>query len=1018
MPASWFDPGSLVWFIVSHLAMSGCTLGVLTLRRRFGVGSIWLWVGALTVLMYVSSGAGWYVMGPSVHTPAGSNYLIGSGLIAPALIMVMLLVHVHHGAGDARRVLAGVVASSFIYQLFQELAGIQGTLTFPVPSWRLVLASNVSFAAVLAIMTGTYYLLNRFKLPLPLRFGSTLLLGIAVDSAVFPMLGFGSFSSIPIGAPDFIFSKVIAAITLTLPVALYLQREVRFGRKMLLQDMGAMAIGGPGTDGPVPTFAVWRAMAETLGDGMTAMVDDRIIFANAAMARIAGYSRSEDMTGLAMASIVVAEDLPRLMSEQGGKVGSAGHRAFEWRLRQPNGQVRILATTATPAYMGSGRVTIAIHRDVTLDRETREQLEASNLAVHALMAGASTLVASLKPEEIIGLVSEQACRLVGAEFAVFLERIPGSDRLVCREVIGAAIGILANEEIARDDATHFGRLPKSGARHSIPVMADGVELGLLVVSLREDGRQFTWGELALLDALVSMGAAALRTSRLVRELTDAEQRYATLFDHVPAPVWLYDLDTLRIHSVNQAAIRRYGYDREEFLALTIPDLCSVGTRDAAAAGARRTGAFNVPSVLQRHRDKAGEEFDVLMNASVVEIGTAHWGLAACADLTLEQRNQERQQTSLRLESLGRLAGGIAHDFNNILTALRIDIDLLVADNRENPLLQGELVHVSGAVERAADLTRQILLFSRGEETKRHPLYLNDSVRGIERLLTRSLGKTVELVLSLSPDNPMIAADTAQLHFALVNLCLNSRDAMPRGGVLTVSTEQQQLEESTAQRLGISSRNVAVLTVTDTGEGMPSSVLSRALEPFYTTKRSDRGTGLGLSIVHGVVTAHDGVVELESEVGVGTRAVLYFPLLETGDVPRDRTVPSGLRGSETVLLVDDEAGVRRAGQKMLQRYGYRVILAEDGEDALRRLEEQIEDIDLVVTDMVMPRMDARGLVAVIRTRWPEMPVLLSTGYDDGRLTEGDIERFDRLVPKPYTMDELLGAIRETLDLVPQ
>ncbi|MEO8294210.1 MAG: PAS domain S-box protein [Gemmatimonadota bacterium] len=1016
MPASWLTPGSVLWFISSHLAISGCTLGILSLRRRFGVGSLWLWVGSLTILMWLSLGAGWHIRGPSLSAPGGADFFLASGLLAPALLLLMLLVHVNHSGGDARRILGGLIACNFLYQVFQQLAIVQGGSAIPAASIRLTFASSISFGLSLAVMTGTFSVLSRIRGPLAYRFGLTLLVGLATDTLAFPLLAFGNLTSLTTG-PEFVFSKILAVIILTIPAVFYLQRQDRLGRLFLLQDTGAMAIAGLGSDGPVPSFGVWRAMAETLGDGMTAMVDDHMIFANGAMARIAGYKRGEDMTGLPLSSFVVGEDLDRLREEFRSHESRGGSRTFEWHLRRHDGQVRTLATTATLAVLGSGRVSIAMHRDVTVERETRQQLEASSIAVHALMAGASSLVASLKPEEIIGLVCQQASRLVAAEFVVFFERVPATDRLTCRHVEGGSFGVLVGEEISRGESEDFGRLPRSGARHSLPVLADGHELGLLVVSLREEGRQFSWNELALLDALTAMGAAALRTSGLVHDLTDAEQRYSTLFDQVPAPVWLFDFDTLRFYAVNHAAIKRYGWTRDEFLEMSIPDLVSADTRERAIGGARRSQILASPSMLLRHHDKNGEEFDVLMNVSTVEIGNVRWGLAACVDLTLEQRNQERQQTSLRLESLGRLAGGIAHDFNNILTALQVDLDLLVTDHSNNVPLQNDLVHVRTAVKRAADLTRQILLFSRGEEAKRRPVHLNDSVREIERLLTRSLGETVELVIGLSPANPVISADNAQLHFALVNLCINSRDAMPRGGALKVSTEAVDLDISGADRLGIAAGPVALLTVHDTGEGMPPHVLARALEPFFTTKRSERGTGLGLSIVHGVLTAHDGAVEICSEVGTGTTVSLYFPRLTGAQIPAHVETPKNLRGSETVLLVDDESSIRRAGHRMLQRYGYRVIVAEDGEDALRRLEAEEGRIDLVVTDMVMPRMDARGLVGVMRSRWPSIPVVLSTGYDDGRLSEQEILNFDRLVPKPYTIEELLGAIRETLDGVP-
>lgn len=763
----------------------------------------------------------------------------------------------------------------------------------------------------------------------------------------------------------------------------------------------------------MPTFETWRAMAETLGDGMTASSETHLLFANAAMARIAGYRAAEDMAGLPFDQFVAEEDLERLLGNHRLRLeGARSATSYEWHLRRADGEVRVLATTATPARLGSGRVIIEIHRDVTVERETHQKLEASNLAVHALVSGASALVPSLNSEKIISSVAEQASRLVGAEFVVFLEKVPGVDRLVCRHIVGAPYGILLGEEVNHGEYGNIGYLPRSGARHFLPLLADGVELGLLLVGLREEGRQFSWDELGLLDALGAIGAAALRTSQLVHSLRDAEQRYATLFDQVPAPVWLYDLDTLHLYAANHAAIRRYGWTRDEFLNMSLGDLAPPAVRETLAAGARPATNALGPSLLTRQWEKGGSEFDVLMNVSTVEIGGVRWGLVACVDLTLDRKNQERQQTSQRLESLGRLAGGIAHDFNNILTALQVDLALLVGDYKDHEPLQRELVHILAAVERASDLTRQILLFSRGEEARRKPVHLNEAVRTIKRLLTRSLGETVGLKVDLDRSNPMVSADPVQLQLAIVNLCLNGRDAMPLGGTLRIATRRRSIDGDTAERLGIRTGSAAVLVVTDDGSGMPDKVLARALEPFFTTK-AERGTGLGLSIVHGVARAHDGAMEIDSAVGRGTSVTLYFPeLLETA-TPEGPAPKRDLHGAETVLLVDDEPSIRRAGSRMLERYGYRVILAEDGEDALRRLEAE-SDVNLVITDMVMPRLDARGLIEAIRKRWPDLPVLLSTGYDDNRLNPGISGQFNGIVAKPYTPDEILGAVRGVLD----
>ncbi|MGE3526657.1 MAG: PAS domain S-box protein, partial [Gemmatimonadales bacterium] len=1016
-----FNSESLVWFSLIHLTVAGATLGILSIRRRLGVGSLWLWVGALTTICWVSYGAEWRVNVPSITGgPGGVQRLfLGSGVIAPAILMLLLLIYLEHGARDARRLLAGIGFASILFQAAHELARFGGTTVIAAPGWQAVLASPVSLGLSLGVMAVLYQILTTRRpiFPHSLRFGLALLAGIAVDSFVFPFAAFGGLDLFRVmrSVPDFVFAKLLSSLLLTLPVGLYLTRQERLGRRLAARDMGTLAIAGLGNEGPVPDFEVWRSMADALGDGMTAVVDGHLVFANAAMAKIAGFPRAETMAALPLESLVHEEDLAGVLGlhrerQEGTQAAPA---SFEWRLRRPGGDVRILATTATPALLGSGRVVIGIHRDVTVERETRQQLESSNMAVHALMAGASALVPSLNPENIIASVSEQARRLVGAEYVVFLQKKPGADLLVCRHIEGPAYGILEGEEIRREDVDHFGRLPRSGARRALPLLADGQDLGLLVVSLREDGRDFSWEDLSLLDALGAIGAAALRTAQLILNLRDAERRYATLFDQVPAPVWLYDLETLRIHSANQAAVKRYGWNGGEFALMHLPELSPAQPdRESVEGGAHHSGAQVTAPFFIRHRDREGNEFDVLMTVSQVDIGTARWGLAASVDLTLERRNQERRQVSQRLESLGRLAGGIAHDFNNILTALQVDLDMLVRDYSADAGLHRELAQVRGAVERAADLTRQILLFSRGEEPKRRPVRLNETVRSIERLLMRSLGTTIRLETSFAPEDPTVSADVAQLQLSLVNLCLNARDAMPLGGTLQITTRRTEISAADAERLGMAPGPAAVLAVRDTGSGMRPDVLARAMEPFFTTKQPDRGTGLGLSIVHGVLRAHEGAVEIESTAGVGTTIVLHLPELVHAEPPEEKTAVQELNGAETILLVDDEPAIRRAGARMLERFGYQVILAEDGEDAILKL-ETAGAVDIVVTDMIMPRCDALGLVQVLHRRWPELPVVLSTGFHDGRLTEVEMNLFQAMVPKPYTPQELIAVVREVL-----
>ncbi len=987
-------------FVLLCLMVSGVVVGLMALRRRLGVAVLWLWVGALPTLMWVSSGRSWPLVGPS-----GERLFLGSGVIEPSLLLLLLLVYIEHGARDARRLLAGIIGIGLLFQVVNHLAAVGGTPLAAV-TWRTVIAGGAAQASALAVMSVFYQSVAnwRIRVPVPLNFCSAYLVGTAVDNVVFPLVSGSSFGILArINDPAFLSTKLLTVAVIGFPAALYLYRQMRLGRYLAVQQMSPLAIAGLGHEGPIPDLAVWRSVVETLGDGLTASVDGRIIFVNATMAKIAGWERPEDMFGRPFGDFVYEEDLPGLLEGQRQRQdGTQAASRFEWRLKHADGGLRTIETTATRAFLGGQHCTIAVSRDVTDERANRAALQRSNQAVRALVSAVSTLLVKAEPDTIISALSERAAQFVGARRVAFFQL--GDEGLVCRHVVGTPGALRVGLVVPLDAEDALIReLPLTEA---LPLRVEGETVGLLLVTL-DPAAPATPGQVELLETLGTLAAAAFRKAHLIGDLRDAETRYATLFDRVPTPVWFFNPVDRRIVSANQAALRRYGWSPEEFRGLTIDDLSAEGRHPGGEVGGP------TDSILARHRDRKGEEFDVLVAVASVDLKGLPWGVLASVDLTLERRNQERLQNSQRLEALGRLAGGIAHDFNNILTALQVDLETLEAMHQANPELLAELAHLKAASARAADLTRQVLLFSRGEGPKRRPVRLNETILEIDRLLRRSLGPTIKLETDLSPGDLHVSADPGQLQQVVVNLALNSREAMPRGGSLTVHTARRTLSADAAGRLGLPAGSFAALAVTDTGVGMPPEVRSRAMEPFFTTKRVGQGTGLGLSIVHGVVRSHEGGVDIESAPRRGTTVTVYLPEIAP-DVVQERSAPQAdMRGSETVLLVDDDVAVRRAGERMLQRFGYRVVTAEDGEAAIRCLETE-PGIDAVLTDMVMPRMDARDLIVVVRDRWPGLPVVLATGFDAGRLDMSGDDAFDAHVPKPYTAAEVLETLRAVLD----
>jgi PAS domain S-box-containing protein len=1007
----------LLWFVLLCLAVSVSVVGILAARRRWGVGVLWLWIGAATTLMWAGSGRSWPFLGPS-----GQPLTLGSGVIAPALLLLVLLVHLEHGARDARRLLLAVAATGIVFQLCNMLAGVGGAPLAPIIGWRHIAASAAAGFAALGAMAVVYRAAVRVgrrapaSLSVPVPFVLAMLAGTAADAVVFALVSSpGAAALARLGEPAFLLSKLLSAVVVSLPSTLYLLHQMRQGRKLAVEAAGPLAIAGLGDEGPLPDVAVWRSVAETLGDGLTAESRGRVLFANAAMARIAGVADANELRNLPFERFVAADEVElHKRAQYERELGGRGAAHFEWRLLRPDGSERIIASTATPARLGGVRVTVSLHRDVTDERATSRRLAATSEAIQGIVASAAELVTSLDPAAIVPALAERALRLADARTVSFYAR--GADGLFVRR---HAVGEAAEGPAGPVAGSVVRARAEARGERIVELTAGGRDFGVLVVAPQPGSPPFGRDRTVPLEALGAIGATALRTAALLRDLRLAERRWEALFDHVPAPVWLYDPDGLEILAVNEAAVRRYGWPREEQRAMRLDELAPSAERDAFVAGVLPLGdaGDSGPAHLARHRDREGAEFDVLVSGAAVEIEGRRLALAACVDLTLERRNQERIQTSQRLESLGRLAGGIAHDFNNILTAIQVDLTMIARQWAGDEALAAELGHLQSAAERAADLTRQVLLFSRGEEAKRRPVEIDDVVRHVERLLARSLGGTVELIVEHGAEPGLVSADSAQLQSVLLNLALNARDAMPRGGAVRVRTGRVSLDSEAAARLGVAAGPAVTLTVSDTGTGMAPEVLARAMEPFFTTKAPGQGTGLGLSIVHGVARAHQGAVEIASAPGAGTEVTLVLPaLVEPEDAAQPPTAAEP-GGRETILLVDDEPSVRRAGDRMLRYYGYRVILAEDGQDALERLEQlerEAQTVDLVLTDLVMPRMDARELIGVVRHRWPELPVLLSTGYDPGRLGPGGMDDFDGFIAKPYAPDELLGAVRAVLD----
>lgn len=389
------------------------------------------------------------------------------------------------------------------------------------------------------------------------------------------------------------------------------------------------------------------------------------------------------------------------------------------------------------------------------------------------------------------------------------------------------------------------------------------------------------------------------------------------------------------------------------------------------------------------------------------------------NVTERRRLEVQLRQAQKMEAIGRLAGGLAHDFNNIMTVIQAYAHFLRAKVRTDEPLREDIDEICKAAERAEHLTRQLLAFSRKSMVELRQLNLNHLVLDMKNMLGRILGEEVDLEVSDAPSLWPVRADLGQMEQVLTNLVVNARDAMPRGGKLTIETANVDIAgETDSARSDGSPGQYVVLRVTDTGEGMPPEVQERVFEPFFTTKKPGRGTGLGLATVYGIVKQAGGFITLDSEVGKGTRIQVHLPRLR-GPSARQSSSPSKppdalLGGGRVVLLVEDEPALRRAVCRMLEQLGFEVVEAGNGREALEKVRQATKPFDLILTDVVMPVMNGKELIDEVHAIHPKLPVVYMSGYTEDAIVEHGVLAPDTVfLAKPFSVDELVAKLRQVL-----
>jgi PAS domain S-box-containing protein len=503
---------------------------------------------------------------------------------------------------------------------------------------------------------------------------------------------------------------------------------------------------------------------------------------------------------------------------------------------------------------------------------------------------------------------------------------------------------------------------------------------------------------------------------------DSERTYRLLFQNNPLSMWVYDQQTLALLEVNDAAVAHYGYAREEFLSMTIGDLRPSEDLPALLASAGNTDVLH-HSGPWRHLKKDGSLIDVDITSHVIAFQDHRARLVIAEDVTERARLERLLRQSQKLESLGQLAGGVAHDFNNLLNVIRnygmfVERDLTAAAGGSERFRGSlaDLEQIREATERAARLTRQLLTFARQDVGRPEVIDVNDLVQGVQKLLGRTLGEHVLIGGSLASDVCPVKADRGQIEQVLVNLAVNARDAMPAGGTLTIDTDSILVDESfAATRPALRPGTYARIRVGDTGQGMERSVMEHVFEPFFTTKPPGQGTGLGLATVYGIVVQAGGTVHIYSEVGLGTTVSVLLP--DTSEALSDASTPTQaphVFAGGTVLVVEDEDALREVARRILEENGFRVLTAAGAAEALTKADQHEGRIDLILTDVIMPEVLGKELVATLAAGRPESRVLYMSGYARPFLAStGTLEPGVMLIEKPFSAAVLLERIGEAL-----
>lgn len=603
---------------------------------------------------------------------------------------------------------------------------------------------------------------------------------------------------------------------------------------------------------------------------------------------------------------------------------------------------------------------------------------------------------------------------------------PASERVVGftpDQMMGSSCFELVHPDYVDEARSHFAR-----------VLAHPGDLGEILLRAKRSDGTWQWLQVSCTNLLSDQAVEGVvanfhdvtETKEAEEALKTSERNSRLLFESSPLPMWVFDQESLQFLGVNDSAIARYGYSREEFLTMKITDIRpedEIGRLIDEVNRIRVAGTDIEQSGEWTHRLKSGELIDVDIVSHSITFQGRDAALVVAQDITERKRVEKEKENlegqlrqSQKLEAVGQLAGGVAHDFNNLLAVVLNYARFVRDDLPEDTPAYEDMTQVLSAANKASRLVRQLLAFSRREIVKPEILDVNAIVSDIHKLLRRTTKESINLVVETGDDLWSIEADRGQIEQVLLNLAVNADSALPEGGTLEIKTSNRTIdEEAAAQKAELRAGDYVCLSVSDDGTGMSEETAARIFEPFFTTKGVGEGTGLGLSTVYGIVKQAGGYIYVYSEERRGTTFNIYLPA--TDATPRNEEGPErGLQrpnGTETILVVEDEQGVRDIAERILVGAGYHAIVADSPAAALEIM-NTAPHVDLLLTDVVMPGLSGRDLARKLQSAKPGLKTIFMSGYTDEIIArQGVLDEGVTFLQKPFGADDLLPLIRDVL-----